>query len=242
MKYKDGGKFLGIAKKQEKNGMGIFIYPDNKWDMGFYENGVLNGIGQIEFKTGDIYLGKFKNGNCMGHGIYYKKIDNKWNFGIFNGNICKDIKKCGNGIKKEKWINLLIERMGNNNINLFENLNQFTENVYFDEKVEEVIENGGNLPGDFLIGQYDFETSNARKNINNFKGFEDDGFLSRENDEEENKMEENLFRELEKKSRNIGNILLDMKSMLSNINSENQKIHHIQVENNFFSRNLMGFK
>lgn len=43
-------------------GLGIFKYCDGKYDVGFYKEGNLDGIGRLNLHNGDIYDGYMQKG------------------------------------------------------------------------------------------------------------------------------------------------------------------------------------
>lgn len=44
------------------SGLGAIYHSNGRIDMGWFQNGSLNGLGRIIFKSGDIYDGSLKNG------------------------------------------------------------------------------------------------------------------------------------------------------------------------------------
>ena len=55
------------------NGLGIFIYNDNKYDSGIYKNGNIYGIGRLNMNNGDVYDGILCKGLFNGEGVFYQK-------------------------------------------------------------------------------------------------------------------------------------------------------------------------
>lgn len=48
------------------HGLGITCYYDGKFDTGFYENGLLQGLGRLNMENGDVCEGRIKNGQIHG--------------------------------------------------------------------------------------------------------------------------------------------------------------------------------
>ena len=46
----------------------------------------MNGFGRLNFITGDIYDGELEEGYFSGEGIFYKKENDKYVFGMFEKN------------------------------------------------------------------------------------------------------------------------------------------------------------
>ena len=74
--FNHGAKYEGQFKNNFFSGEGKLSY-DGDITSGFFENGELNGKGEIKFKDGDILKGEFKNDKKEGLFIYYDKKKNK---------------------------------------------------------------------------------------------------------------------------------------------------------------------
>ena len=53
------------------DGLGVFMFSDSKSHIGFYQKGILEGYGIIDFENGDKYRGMIKNEKFNGFGYMY---------------------------------------------------------------------------------------------------------------------------------------------------------------------------
>ena len=62
-------RYYGFIDDEIPSGLGLIIYPEGKSDMGFFYNGILNGISRIFFPNCDIYYGNISDGQVTGKGL-----------------------------------------------------------------------------------------------------------------------------------------------------------------------------
>ncbi|CAD8116476.1 unnamed protein product [Paramecium sonneborni] len=74
-------------------GLGVIQYNNGRLDMGWFQNGSLNGRGKIIFKSGDIYDGLLKNGFFQGIGFYLNYNSKQLTEGQFERNQILTIQK-----------------------------------------------------------------------------------------------------------------------------------------------------
>ncbi|CAD8109453.1 unnamed protein product [Paramecium sonneborni] len=74
-------------------GLGVIQYNNGRLDIGWFQNGFLNGKGKIIFKSGDIYDGQLKNGFFQGEGFYLNYNSKQLTEGQFERNQILTIKK-----------------------------------------------------------------------------------------------------------------------------------------------------
>ncbi|MEH2315413.1 MAG: protein kinase [Nostoc sp.] len=91
MIFKNGSRYNGEFKNNQRNGCGIFLYPTSKSFykdyIGQFVNDKFEGLGKIRFKDGNEYRGNFKAGHCEGQGIF-KFADGSFKNGIWqNGKL-----------------------------------------------------------------------------------------------------------------------------------------------------------
>ncbi|MFN6530832.1 protein kinase domain-containing protein [Nostoc sp. ChiSLP03a] len=74
MIFKNGSRYDGEFKNNQRNGCGIFSYSPNtsfyKDYVGQFVNDKFEGLGKIRWKDGREYRGNFKAGHCDGQGIF----------------------------------------------------------------------------------------------------------------------------------------------------------------------------
>ena len=75
MIFKNGSRYAGEFKNNQRNGCGIFLYPPSsssyKYNyVGQFVNDKFEGLGKIRWKDGNEYRGNFKAGTCEGQGIF----------------------------------------------------------------------------------------------------------------------------------------------------------------------------
>ena len=101
--------------------MGLTSHFNGKNDIGFYQEGIITGLGRLSFSEGSFYDGDLKEGQLEGEGIdfrkpfqrykffftgfFYKKDSNKWVFGKFQDGKCTSVEKKGSGIPVEEISN-----------------------------------------------------------------------------------------------------------------------------------------
>ena len=83
---KDGSRYEGSWKDNRPNGLGVYVFADQKFDIGEYRNGLLHGFGRTQFHNGDFYRGYFYKGRMQGLGLYVSQDDNSWKFAMFRNN------------------------------------------------------------------------------------------------------------------------------------------------------------
>ncbi|CAD8208066.1 unnamed protein product [Paramecium octaurelia] len=74
-------------------GLGVIQYNNGRVDLGWFQNGSLNGKGKIIFKSGDIYDGELKNGFFQGQGFYLNYNSKQLTEGQFERNQILSIEK-----------------------------------------------------------------------------------------------------------------------------------------------------
>lgn len=72
-------------------GLGAFIYPDFKCDIGIYKRGLPDKLSIIHFKNDDIFIGATIDGEINGIGILIKEENEEyeWTLGKYKGNECQ---------------------------------------------------------------------------------------------------------------------------------------------------------
>ncbi|WP_442942294.1 protein kinase domain-containing protein [Nostoc sp.] len=74
MIFKNGSRYDGEFKNNQRNGCGIYLYPPStsfyKDYVGQFVNDKFQGLGKIRWKDGNEYRGNFKAGTCEGQGIF----------------------------------------------------------------------------------------------------------------------------------------------------------------------------
>ncbi|KAM3129090.1 hypothetical protein pb186bvf_018802 [Paramecium bursaria] len=73
------------------SGLGAIYYNNTRLDIGFFQNGSLNGKGRIIFKSGDIFDGNLKYGQFHGQGSYLNYHNRQLTYGVFEGNQLQSI-------------------------------------------------------------------------------------------------------------------------------------------------------
>lgn len=63
--------YIGFTSESIPNGLGVFVFGDEKTHVGFYSQGVLEGFGIIDFENGDKYRGVIRNDKFNGFGYMY---------------------------------------------------------------------------------------------------------------------------------------------------------------------------
>ena len=92
MIFKNGSRYDGEFKNNQRNGCGIFLYPPSsssyKYNyVGQFVNDKFEGLGKIRWKDGNEYRGNFKAGTCEGQGIF-QFADGSFKSGIWqNGKL-----------------------------------------------------------------------------------------------------------------------------------------------------------
>ena len=61
-------------------------FPDGKYHIGVYKQGLLHGLGKVNFANGDYYFGEFSGGKMHGHGKFYSSSESK----IIEGEFCEN--------------------------------------------------------------------------------------------------------------------------------------------------------
>lgn len=69
-------------KTQERDGMGVLIWPDGSIYEGFWKQNKANGKGRLIHADRDVYVGEWLNDKAHGHGIYMHsdgaKYEGEW--------------------------------------------------------------------------------------------------------------------------------------------------------------------
>ena len=107
-----------------RHGRGLFIWEDNEYYLGYWENDKREGEGTTNYSNGDIYKGNYKSGKKEGKGIY------TWNNGdIYDGYWKNDMKDgegkyyCHNG---DKYIGLFkMDKIEGNGAYIWANKNKY---------------------------------------------------------------------------------------------------------------------
>ncbi|WP_375469681.1 MORN repeat-containing protein [uncultured Nostoc sp.] len=92
MIFKNGSRYDGEFKNNQRNGCGIFFYPSRsssyKYNyVGQFVNDKFEGLGKMRWKDGNEYRGNFKAGTCEGQGIF-QFADGSFKSGIWqNGKL-----------------------------------------------------------------------------------------------------------------------------------------------------------
>ena len=63
--------YIGYTEQSVPNGLGVFVFGDDKTHVGFYRQGVLEGFGIIDFENGDKYRGVIRDDKFNGFGYMY---------------------------------------------------------------------------------------------------------------------------------------------------------------------------
>ncbi|MBB3102499.1 C13 family peptidase [Azomonas macrocytogenes] len=78
----DGGRYRGTVENGLLQGVGRIDYPNGSWYRGNFQNGHWHGQGHWQGSTGDRYTGEFRNGLFHGHGRF-TYADGSWYEGDF---------------------------------------------------------------------------------------------------------------------------------------------------------------
>ena len=92
MTWKNGDRYEGDWKNDEKDGKGIYYSADGYKYVGEFREGQREGKGIAYWNNGDRYEGDFKNSKAEGKGIYYYNSGNR-----YEGDMRNDLKD-GKGI------------------------------------------------------------------------------------------------------------------------------------------------
>ena len=84
-KFNYGAKYVGNFKNNQFHGEGTFFY-DGDETKGFFENGELNGVGEIIYKNGDTFTGCYNNGKKEGTFIFFCKKKNQQTYFYYKNN------------------------------------------------------------------------------------------------------------------------------------------------------------
>lgn len=75
--------YMGYCLNNIPNGLGVFVFNHQKTHVGFYNQGVLDGFGIIDFENGDKYRGVITDDQFHGYGYMYNKKMNCYFHGEF---------------------------------------------------------------------------------------------------------------------------------------------------------------
>jgi hypothetical protein len=84
------------TKKSEKDGRGVYVYPDGTKYEGYIHEDILNGFGRFTHRLGDVYEGDWYQNIANGEGCYYHTNGVK-----FTGRFIEDFPE-GEGV--EEWV------------------------------------------------------------------------------------------------------------------------------------------